>query len=55
MEKERERVVDCLPPARADPVEVNITGLVTSFTMQAHLLPTVHFCLLCWGRLHLSD
>lgn len=49
MEKERERVVDRLPPARADPVQVNITGLVTSFTMQAHLLPPLGIFVCCVG------
>lgn len=34
-----------MSPARADATEVNITGLVASFILQAHLLPAVHFCL----------
>lgn len=44
--------MECLPPARADPAEVNITGLIASFTIQAHLLPTAHFCFV-FGRIPL--
>lgn len=37
-----------LPSARADPLEVSVTGLV-SFTMQTHLLPAIHFYLFCFA------
>lgn len=48
--RERERGGGMFAPARADPTEVNIIGLVASCIPQAHLLPTVHFCLF-FGRI----
>lgn len=45
-----------MSPARADTTEVNITGLVASFILRAHLLPAVHFCLFVLvGRIPLVE
>lgn len=47
-ERERERVGGSLAPSQGSPSGGGHDCPVTSSTIQAHLLPCVHFCLLAW-------